>query len=97
MTVFSTILKILNKLKGMLILYTGILIAITALNQTSDSITEFEESKPDLLIINEDRDDTVTKGFTAYLKEHCNIKNIDADDKEKIGDALFYRDVNYVQ
>ncbi len=96
MTVFSTILKILNKLKGMLILYTGILIAITALNQTSDSITEFEESKPDLLIINEDRDDTVTKGFTAYLKEHCNIKNIDADDKEKIGDALFYRDVNYV-
>ena len=35
MTVFKTILKILNKLKGMIILYTAILVAITALNQTS--------------------------------------------------------------
>lgn len=35
MTVFKTILKILNKLKGMVILYTAILVAITALNQTS--------------------------------------------------------------
>lgn len=32
MTVFKTILKILNKLKGMLILYTVMLVAITAIN-----------------------------------------------------------------
>ena len=31
MTVFKTILKILNKLKGMLILYTVMLVAITAI------------------------------------------------------------------
>lgn len=96
MTVFSTILKILNKLKGMIILYTVILISITALNQTSGSITEFEESKPDLIIVNEDSNDQVTKGFTDYLEEHCEIKDIDVDDKEKLDDALFYRDVNYV-
>ena len=47
MTVFKTILKILNKLKGMIILYTAILVAITALNQTSgNNMTNFEDSKP---------------------------------------------------
>lgn len=96
MTVFKTILKILNKLKGMIILYTFILISITALNQTSGSITEFEESKPDLLIVNNDQEDLVTKGFTDYLTKHCKIKDIDINDEEKIGDAIFYRDVNYV-
>lgn len=96
MTVFSTILKILNKLKGMLILYTVILISITALNQTSGSITEFEESKPDLIIVNKDLEDPITKGFTDYLEEHCELKDIDVNDKEKISDAIFYRDVNYI-
>lgn len=96
MTVFSTILKILNKLKGMLILYTVILISITALNQTSGSITEFEESKPDLIIVNKELEDPITKGFTDYLEEHCELKDIDVNDKEKISDAIFYRDVNYI-
>ena len=50
MTVFKTILKILNKKKGMLILYTAILISITVLNQTSGSnAVDFEDSKPDVL------------------------------------------------
>ena len=96
MTVFSTILKILNKLKGMLILYSVILISITALNQTSGSITEFVESKPDLIIVNKDLEDPITKGFTDYLEEHCELKDIDVNDKEKISDAIFYRDVNYI-
>ena len=53
MTVFKTILKILNKKKGMLILYTAILISITVLNQTSGSnAVDFEDSKPDVLIVN---------------------------------------------
>ena len=53
MIVFKTILKILNKLKGMIILYTIILIAITTLNQkTENNIGIFEEEKPDILIIN---------------------------------------------
>ena len=72
MTVFSTILKILNKLKGMLILYTVILISITALNQTSGSITEFEESKPDLIIVNKDLEDPITKGLQIIWKNIVN-------------------------
>lgn len=97
MTVFKTILKILNKLKGMIILYTAILVAITALNQTSgNNMTNFEDSKPSVLIVNKDSEDDITKGFEDYISKHSEIKNIDTKDEDKINDAIFYRDVNYV-
>lgn len=74
MTVFKTILKILNKLKGMLILYTVMLVAITAINQSAgNSTTNFEESKPDILIVNNDNNNTVTEGFVDYVSKHCKI------------------------
>ena len=97
MIVFKTILKILNKLKVMLILYTVMLILITALTQTSDNnITKFEESKPDILIINKDEHSDLTNNFVKYLAKHANLDDIDINAEEKINDALFYRDVNYV-
>lgn len=97
MIVFKTILKILNRLKGMLILYTVMLISITMINQTVDSnINNFEESKPDMLIVNKDNDNIVTNSFINYINKHAEIKNIDINDEEKINDAIFYRDVNYV-
>ncbi|MBE6160641.1 MAG: ABC transporter permease [Firmicutes bacterium] len=94
MTVFKTILKIINKLKGMIILYTVMLVSITLLNQTSNTnVTNFEESKPDILIVNKDTNDKLTNGFIKYLKKHSNVKKIKED---KIDDAIFYRDINYV-
>lgn len=97
MTVFKTILKILNKLKGMLILYTVMLICITVLNQTSgNQITSFEEEKPDVLIVNKDQKNIVTDSFIKYISKHSKIKKIDIKDEEKINDAIFYRDVNFV-
>ena len=97
MTVFKTILKILNKLKEMIILYTAILVAITALNQTSgNNMTNFEDSKPSVLIVNKDSEDNIAKGFEDYISKHSEIKDIDTKDEEKINDAIFYRDVNYV-
>ena len=97
MTVFKTILKILNKLKGMIILYTAILVAITALNQTSgNNMTNFEDSKPSVLIVNKDSEDNIAKGFEDYISKHSEIKDIDTKDEDKINGAIFYRDVNYV-
>ena len=97
MTVFKTILKILNKLKGMIILYTAILVAITALNQTSgNNMTNFEDSKPSVLIVNKDSEDNIAKGFEDYISKHSEIKDIETKDEDKINDAIFYRDVNYV-
>ena len=97
MTVFKTILKILNKLKGMIILYTVMLVAITAINQTSgNNMTNFEESKPNILIVNKDTENAITMGFMDYLNKHSKIKDIDVNDEEKINDAIFYRDVSFV-
>lgn len=97
MTVFKTILKILNKLKGMIILYTAILVAITALNQTSgNNMTNFEDSKPSVLIVNKDSEENIAKGFEDYISKHSEIKDIDTKEEDKINDAIFYRDVNYV-
>ena len=93
----KTILKILNKLKGMIILYTAILVAITALNQTSgNNMTNFEDSNPSVFIVNKDSEDNIAKGFEDYISKHSEIKDIDTKDEDKINDAIFYRDVNYV-
>ena len=96
MTVFKTVLKILNKLKGMLILYTVMLISITVFTQTSDNnITNFKESKPSVLIINKDKENDITNGFIEYISKHSEIKDIDINNEDKINDAIFYRDVNF--
>ena len=97
MTIFKTIFKIINKIKGMLILYTVIILSITLLNQTPNSNTlNFEAVKPDILIVNKYEDDYLTKGFKDYISKNSKLIDIDINDEEKINDALFYRDVNFI-
>lgn len=97
MIVFKTILKILNKLKGLIILYTIMLISVTLVNQTSGNVDNFEEVKPSVIIVNNDKSKNgVTNHFIKYLKNHMEVKDIDIGNEEKIDDALFYRDVSLV-
>lgn len=97
MIVFKTILKILNKLKGLIILYTIMLISVTLVNQTSDNVDSFEEVKPCVIIVNNDKSKNgVTNHFIKYLENHMEVKDIDIGNEEKIDDALFYRDVSLV-
>ena len=97
MIVFKTILKILNKLKGLIILYTIMLISVTLVNQTSDNVDSFEEVKPSVIIVNNDKSKNgVTNHFIKYLENHMEVKDIDIGNEEKIDDALFYRDVSLV-
>lgn len=97
MIVFKTILKILNKLKGLIILYTIMLISVTLVNQSSDNVDSFEEVKPSVIIVNNDKSKSnVTNHFIKYLENHMEVKDIDICNEEKIDDALFYRDVSLV-
>ena len=97
MIVFKTILKILNKLKGLIILYTIMLISVTLVNQSSDNVDSFEEVKPSVIIVNNDKSKSnVTNHFIKYLENHMEVKDIDIGNEEKIDDALFYRDVSLV-
>lgn len=96
MTVFKTFLKVLNKCKAPIIMYTVILIFFGGFNmQTSEKSMNFEASKPDILIVNQDKEEGVTKNLIDYIKENSKIIDI-KDDEEAINDALFYRDVNYI-
>lgn len=96
MIVFKTVLKISNKLKGMLILYTIVLLSITVLNQTSKNVTSFEETKPSILVINNDTGSTISNGLEKYIKEHSKEVSVDEKNQDAINDAIFYRDINYV-
>ena len=96
MTVFKTFLRVLNKNKWIVILYTAMLILFGAFNmQTSNNSISFIAEKPDVLIINSDLEEGVTKGLIDYIKENSNIIEVD-DTEEARNDALFYRDVNYI-
>lgn len=96
MTVFKTFWKVAKKYKGTIILYTVMLIVFGALNMTTgDNQTNFVDSKPDILIINNDEEIGITKNLIDYIKANSKIKDI-KNDEEAINDALFYRDVNYI-
>lgn len=94
MTVFKAFLRILNKYKVTIILYTVILIFFAGFNtKNNDMSSSFVASKPDVLIINQDVDKGITKDFIAYISEEMTVKDIE---ETMIDDALFYRDVNYI-
>ena len=96
MTVFKTFLKIVNKYKATIIMYTVILIVFAGFNmKTSDTSTSFVASKPDVLIINHDENIGVTQNLVKYIQENCNIVDV-KEEEEAINDALFYRDVDYI-
>ena len=96
MTVFKTFLKILNKNKFIIILYTLFLIFFGGFNmQTSESNINFVASKPDIMIVNYDEEKGITKDLIKYIEENSNVVDL-KNNEDAINDALFYRDVNYV-
>lgn len=96
MTVFKTFLKVLNKNKFVVILYTIILLVFGGINmQTSENSTNFVASKPNVLIINNDENEGISKNLSDYIEKNTNIVKVE-DDEEAVDDALFYRDVSYI-
>lgn len=96
MTVFKTFLKILNKNKFIIILYTVFLIGFGGFNiQTSDNNVNFVASKPDIMVVNDDGEKIITKNLIKYISDNSNIVTLKKSE-QAINDGLFYRDVNYV-
>lgn len=96
MTVFNTFWKVINKYKGTIILFTVMLIAFGGINTTSNNSTiDFTNSKPDILIVNNDGNNSLTKNLISYLKKNTNVKDV-KNTEDARNDALFYREVNYI-
>ena len=96
MTVFKTVVKISKKYSTPIIMYTVFLVLFGGLNlKSSDNSMNFVAQKPDVLIINNDKEKGITKDLNSYLEKNTNIKEIE-NTAEKIDDAVFYREINYV-
>lgn len=96
MIVFNYFFKILKQYKVMIILYTTILVIFGAFSlNTNDTGTDFTITKPDICIINQDKDSGITQGLIQYLTETANRKDI-KQEEEALSDALFYREVSYI-
>lgn len=97
MIVFKTFLKVMKSCIATVILFTVILVVFGVFNfETNDTSLGFQASKPDILIINNDEYSGITKGFVDYISSNSNIIDIDSNDSDRVNDALFYRDVNYI-
>lgn len=96
MIVFNAFFKVVKKYIGVIILYTVMLISFGSINYATNSEDmTFSNRLPDILIINNDEEVGLTKNLINYLKENANVLDIE-NDEEKINDAIFYREVNYV-
>ena len=96
MTVFRTFWKLVRKYKGMIILYTVMLILFGSINMSSNNQSlVFMASKPDVLIVNNDIDEGITRNLIDYVERNANLVDI-KDNEESRDDALFYRDVSYI-
>ena len=96
MTVYKTFFKVVNNYKFLILIYTAMLILFAGFNmQTSQNSTNFVAEKPDVLIINNDKEQKLSKNLVEYIEKNSNIVDIE-DNEEARNDALFYRDVSYI-
>ncbi len=94
MTVFKTFLKVLNKSKAPIIMYTVILILFAGVNvETSENPTKFTAEKPPIYIISRKDAKGINKNLVDYMKKNCKYINLDG---KNVNDALFYREVSYI-
>lgn len=103
MTVFKAFLRILNRNKWTVLLYSAILVIFSAFSlQSAQTTVTFEAVKPDLYLVNHDTDQGITHSLVTYLSDHNNLIDLSADssdpidtiDNGAVNDALFYRRVN---
>ena len=95
MTVFKAFLHVLNKCKGMVIMYTVMLLLFGGLNaKNGDTTSEFAADQPKVAIVNQDENVGITKNLTDYIGAHSEL--VELDGEEAIDDAVFYRQVAFV-
>ena len=94
MTVFNAFFKVLKSQIGIIILYTVLLLGFGGLNvKTNESNINFVADKPDIVIINKDKNGKLAKNLIKYLEKFTNVKDLN---ENNLDDALFYRQVNSI-
>lgn len=94
MTVFKTFLKVLNKCKAPVIMYTVFLVIFSSFSVQNASVsTSFTEEKARIAIVNQDENIGLTKNLMDYLNKTCEVVEVD---ENLLEDSLFYRDIHLI-
>lgn len=98
MQVYNTFFKIILKNLNQIIIYIAVFlffaVFLTRIN-ASTAKPGFTETKINIAFINHDANSELVKGLKNYLDKNANIINI-PDNTQKLQDALFYRQVEYI-
>ena len=97
MQVFKTYYKILKKQRIALLIYGVMFLLFTIMISSNIKVenTEYQASKVNIMVINEDGESELIDGLLSYLGQTVNY--VDAKkDEEARKDALFYRQVEYI-
>lgn len=98
MKVFSIYFKIINKQSKQLLIYVIVFLAIAIAYSyvgTGNQADKFTESKTKVAFINNDENTVLVQGFKDFLSDNSSFVSI-PDRTDKLQDALFYRDVEYI-
>lgn len=98
MQVYKAFFKIIKKNLTEISIYIGVFLFFAIILTTTWKDTQninFEETKEDIAFINNDKESKIVNALRDYLSEKANIADIE-DDQEKLQDALFYRNIEYI-
>ena len=94
MIVFKTFLKILNKNKWLVIMYTALLIGMSYLSMSGlESSLTFESVKPKINIRDNDNS-KLSQDFVEFMKQNSEYVEV-SDYENGLDDAIFYRQIEY--
>ena len=94
MTVFKAFWKTVKKYKITVILYTVMLIIFGGISiSSSDNGFKYTDSKPRIYVVNNDLNNKLTENFISYLNKNSDLIKIKDN---KVDDAIFYKDIDYV-
>jgi ABC-2 type transport system permease protein len=98
MQVFKTYFRIIRASIGALAVTTAIFLGISVMvtmMAPSGGATGFVETRTPITVINRDAGSPLAEGLSEYLAEVYTVMEF-PDDEEKLQDALFWRNVDYI-
>jgi ABC-2 type transport system permease protein len=98
MQVYKAFFKIILKNLNQIMIYVAVFISLTVTlaNTNAKTInTDFSETKVNMAFINNDTNSGLVEGLKNHISKNAKIIDI-PDDAEKLQDALFFRDVEYI-
>lgn len=98
MQVFRAYFKVMRASAGAISIYIAIFLGLSvafSLAEAPQEAERFAQTRTPIAVINRDGDASLARGLAGYLADTSRVVPY-PDDPEKLQDALFFRDVDYI-